>query len=141
MLVNMSMQSASRIRNLHGGPLRLSTTTLFLLVEYLVLVVPQNILRHAGFLNFDSYAEIDVPNQWDGNRNPVSYGSLKDIGIDISQLDFKPLQKVSPLELEEHVEVGCDGVGIRPLSLQEAKRGLAMKFGVSEEDIQITING
>ena len=92
-------------------------------------------------LNFDSYAEIDIPNQWDGNRNPVSYGSLKDIGIDISQLDFKPLQKVFPLEPEEHVEVGCDGVGIRPLSLQEAKRGLAMKFGVSEEDIQITING
>lgn len=92
-------------------------------------------------LNFDSYAEIDVPNQWGGNRNPVSYGSLEKMGIDISKLDFKPLQKVEFPESDEGVGLGFDDVGIRPLSLQEAKRGLAMKFGVSEEDIQITING
>ena len=24
-------------------------------------------------LNFDAYAEIDIPNKWNGNKNPISY--------------------------------------------------------------------
>lgn len=46
--------------------------------------------RHA--IRFNSCADINVPNSWDGNRNPVAYGRLGDFGInteeDIEDLSF-----------------------------------------------------
>ena len=94
-------------------------------------------------LNFDAYADIDIPDQWDGNHNPVSYKRLEDLGIDVSKLDFKPLEKTETLAPEKsvsHENKYQEGI-TRPLTIQDAKKGLAAKFGVSEEDIQITING
>lgn len=44
-------------------------------------------------INIDSYAEIDIPNQWNRQRNPVSYRELSSMGINISQLKFKPVLK------------------------------------------------
>ena len=45
---------------------------------------------------------------------------------------------VSMDEYDEYEEVD---VSDRPLSLKEAKAGLALHFGVNEDDIQITIKG
>lgn len=100
-------------------------------------------------INIDSYAEIDIPNQWDGNRNPVSYRNLEDMGIDLSKLNFKPIGSVEPSPLNAVNQTGSDeyaeyeevGTTARPLSLKEAKAGLSLYFGVSEDDIQITIKG
>lgn len=98
-------------------------------------------------INIDSYAEIDIPEQWDGNRNPVSYRNLEDMGIDISKVDFKPLPKedsssLNSIEFEgEYDECEEDSNRVRPINLKEAKAGLALYLGVSEDDIQITING
>lgn len=96
-------------------------------------------------INIDSYAEIDIPDQWDGNRNPVSYRNLEDMGIDLDTLDFKPvghivsgIKQTSGDEYDEYEEVDASD---RPLSLKEAKAGLALHFGVNEDDIQITIKG
>lgn len=44
-------------------------------------------------INIDSYAEIDIPDQWYGQQNPVSYRELSSMGINISQLKFKPVLK------------------------------------------------
>lgn len=97
-------------------------------------------------INIDSYAEIDLPEQWDGNRNPVSYRSMEDMGIDIDKLEFKPVSTVESSTLsdlnndaEESLTEGYDTT--TPLSLKEAKAGLAMYFGVSEDDVQIVIKG
>lgn len=100
-------------------------------------------------INIDSYAEIDIPNQWDGNRNPVSYRNLEDMGIDLSKLNFKPIGCVEPSPLNTANQTGSDeyaeyeevGTSARPLSLKEAKAGLSLYFGISEDDIQITIKG
>ncbi|MGP6467506.1 hypothetical protein, partial [Pantoea agglomerans] len=106
---------------------------------------PENAKR--WIINIDSYAEIDIPEQWDGNRNPVSYRKLEDMGIDISKVDFKPLSKEDSSALnaikdeDEYDEYEEDSNGVRPINLKEAKAGLALYFGVNEDDIQITIKG
>ena len=83
-------------------------------------------------LNFDAYADISVADQWDGNRNPVAYSHLEDMGIDIDDLDFKKMPDPVP---------ESNNSGIRPLTLSEAKEGLALNFCVDKDDIEITIKG
>lgn len=84
-------------------------------------------------INIDSYADIDIADQWDGNRNPVSYRTLESMGIHLDELDFKPMPDLEEVEEDLSSEP-------KPLTLDEAKKGLALKFGVNESDIQITIN-
>lgn len=98
---------------------------------------PENPKR--WIINIDSYAEIDIPDQWDGNRNPVSYRNLEDMNIDAMKLDFKPVSKVILSEVRDE-KVGNEN-DIKPLNIKDAKAGLALYFGVSEDDIQITIQG
>ena len=79
-------------------------------------------------LKFSEYAVIDIPNAWPGNRNPVYYAELESLGIDINRLEFRPMptssQEESPL---------------KPLSLAEAKAGLALTFGVDVGAIEIVV--
>lgn len=104
---------------------------------------PEN--SHRWIINISSYAEIDIPEQWDGNRNPVSYRNLKDIGIETNKLEFKAVPKFAPTTL--NVEQAGDEYEdeeenvVKPLTLKDAKAGLALYFGVNEENIQITIQG
>lgn len=107
---------------------------------------PENSKR--WIINIDSYAEIDIPEQWDGNRNPVSYRTLEGFGIVVSELDFKPVSKLNASALskakanDEYEDGDEDGENVViPLTLKDAKAGLALYFGVNEDDIQITITG
>jgi len=105
---------------------------------------PENPKR--WIINIDSYAEIDIPEQWDGNRNPVSYRTLEEYGIVVTELDFKPVSKVNVSALgkakaNDEYEDEDDENAVIPLTLKDAKAGLALYFGVSEDDIQITIRG
>lgn len=104
---------------------------------------PEN--PHRWIINISSYAEIDIPEQWDGNRNPVSYRNLKDIGIETNKLEFKAVPKFAPTTLNveqvgDEYEDEEENV-VKPLTLKDAKAGLALYFGVNEENIQITIQG
>ncbi|VGL42326.1 Uncharacterised protein [Klebsiella pneumoniae] len=69
------------------------------------------------------------------------------MGIDISKVDFQPLPKEDSLVLntikggDEYDEYEEDSNRVRPINLKEAKAGLALYFGVNEDDIQITIKG
>lgn len=98
-------------------------------------------------INIDSYAEIDIADQWDGNRNPVSYRSLSSMGIDVDQLEFKPVSTHGTSALDEQVSINANAEEheaeetIKPLTLKDAKEGLALYFGVGEDDIQIVIKG
>lgn len=92
-------------------------------------------------INIDSYATIDIPNLWDGSRNPVAYRNMKDLGIDITSLHFQSIPEgVNSNQPSPAQETG-DDYDVQPLTIQNAKEGLAMHFGVSVDDIQITING
>jgi hypothetical protein len=82
-------------------------------------------------LVFSEYAEIDIADKWPGNRNPVFYGDLDDIGIDSAALSFQPMPVQEPVE-----PVAAKS---QPLTIAQAKAGLAVSFGVTPADIEIVI--
>ena len=70
-----------------------------------------------------------------GNRNPVSYVELDDLGIDPDKFEFITASDVKP---EAPQEADTDD---RPLTMAQAKQGLALTFGVPPEAVEITIRG
>jgi hypothetical protein len=82
-------------------------------------------------LRFSEYAEVDIPNAWPGFRNPVNYTNLEHFGIDVTTLLFHPMPEPPP---------ASDKV-LRPLTMLEAKEGLALTFGVAPDKIEIIIRG
>ena len=90
-------------------------------------------------ITFSEYALVDVPDVWKGDRNPVKYGRLEDLGIDPSTLTWQPMPAASDGAPEDtHASAPH---AIRPLSIPEAKEGLGLKFGVPPDAIEITIRG
>ncbi len=89
-------------------------------------------------IKFREYARIavDVTKIREGNRNPVSYVNLIDIGIDIESLTFTTDSRPA-------VDIAARAAAVedQPLSMAQAKKGLALTFGVSPESIEITIRG
>ena len=90
-------------------------------------------------VKFSEYALINEPSVWKGDRNPVKYyATLREIiGIDPATLEWKQVPQQTELPQSEMSRVNIT----QPLSLAEAKRGLALTFGVSPESIEITIRG
>lgn len=115
-------------------------------------------------IKFKSYADLAVPDRWDGNRNPVAYGHLRDFGIntldDLEELSLCRLGTTfsfgvdasgeSPGDDYDAAAIGCDQIEqeaegeereIVPLSFEDAKRGLALRYEVAPEQIEIVIRG
>lgn len=89
-------------------------------------------------IQFSEYARLNIPEIWKGDRNPVKYGTLEELGIDLSTLRWEPMP-ASPESTPEVIPLkGIDGGS---LTLAEAKNGLALTFGVPPEAIEITIRG
>lgn len=93
-------------------------------------------------VKISEYAEIDVPNCWEGGRNPISYMKLGDFGLNLDELEFKPVptrteqdspSDDTPVAEDELIE---DQEG---LTIEQAKRGLAIGLGISVEQIEILI--
>ncbi len=83
-------------------------------------------------VHFTEYAEINIPNVWPGYRNPVTYTTLTDVGptgIDVSALTWLPFP------IDDVVEENR----AKPLTIEEAKQGIAKKLGITKECIEITI--
>jgi hypothetical protein len=94
--------------------------------------------RDRFLVTFESFADVLVPDFWDGSRNPVRYMEVSEIkarGIDFDALDFQPF---TPAEVAEEED---DSEGVAPLSMMAAKAGLSAMFGVPVENIEITIKG
>lgn len=113
------------------------------------------------------YKDPKFQNFWKGYHWPVHYTTLEDVGIDVAGLDWQPMPDPDPDpasavheavkahglgalveasyagHTEEDVEAGMqDGSDFNyPLTLAQAKRGLALTFGISPEAIEITIRG
>jgi hypothetical protein len=101
-------------------------------------VVPD---RNGRFLiQFSKYARVNVPDSWHGGRNPVSYGTLDELGIDPSVLSWESMPNAAHQPTPS--EPTCaERTPVGPLTMAEAKQGLAQTFGVPPEAIEITIRG
>jgi len=91
-------------------------------------------------VKFSEYARIDYPNAWPGLRNPVRYSTLDEFGIDDpDKLNWYRMPEpassggLPTAPEDEHKD------GISPLTIPEAKAGLALGLGVPESAIEISI--
>ena len=108
--------------------------TAFLVGKLAGLATLESDNNHKGtrkILVFNEYAEIDIANMWPGNRFPLFYGDLEDMGIDITALNFQPMPVQEP--------VAPVAAKSQPLTIAQAKAGLAVSFGVTSADIEIMI--
>jgi hypothetical protein len=105
-------------------------------------------LRHVGFdgkglrryaIEISQYAELNRNRIWRPEwRNPVKYTTLEELGINADKLDLKT---VRPTVKRDSGPAAGSTAGIRALSISDAKQGLALKFGVPPEAIEILIRG
>lgn len=86
------------------------------------------------------FARINVPDAWDHGRNPVRYTSLAELGINLEGVTFQAMPEGGdPLvSVERPTPVVAPGAA---LTIAEAKRQLAVAFGVKPEAVEITIRG
>ena len=83
---------------------------------------------------FSEYARIDYANAWPGLRNPVHYSTFDEFGItDPARLQWHPM----PTAVSGAVELV--DIPVEPLTIAEAKAGLALGPGVPESAIEITV--
>lgn len=83
------------------------------------------------------FARIDLPGAWDHGRNPVRYASLKELGIDLAGIEFQPMLHADATQSKHRFETASP----TSLTIAEAKKALAVTFGVKPEAIEITIRG
>jgi len=103
-------------------------------------VVPCPITEDRFLILFDEFALVNIPDVWKEDRNPLRYSSLEEIGIDPAKLDWKPMPEVEQKPEPQKAEPTFGKTG-SPLTMAQAKEGLALTFGVSPDSIEITIRG
>jgi hypothetical protein len=101
-------------------------------------VVPAATNSKRFLIQFSEYARVNVANAWKkGDRNPIRYvASLKELGIDPANLKWEPMPKQNRPQPET-----AQPMGVGPLTMAQAKQGLALTFGVSPDAIEITVRG
>ena len=110
-------------------------------------------------IEFDEYAEINVPGIWQGWRNPVVYMPTNEISINFEELNFKSVPErdfnfiKSHLEYEdkfegrlssvEEVQVAKEDnrVSESGISIQDAKELLSIRYDVAVDNIEIILKG
>lgn len=91
-------------------------------------------------IQISEWATLDIPDLWTFGRNPVHYLNLVDLGIDLTKLHFRPVAaQQTHLVPIQSAEVGDEN--ILPLTIAQAKSGLAAAFGVDVSCVEITIRG
>jgi hypothetical protein len=95
-------------------------------------------------VEFSEFARCSIPDVWQGDRYPVRYTSLDELGIDLTGLKFEPFPEPAITSAEPAGTGGvsvADAVAIVPLNIAQAKAALAANFGVKVESIEIVIRG
>jgi hypothetical protein len=95
-------------------------------------------------IQFSEFARVSVPDVWvKGDRNPIKYMSMEDFEIDPAKLTWEPMPDAGDSPAIASVEEeGLDAKpGLGPLTIAEAKRGLALTFNVAPSAVEITIRG
>jgi hypothetical protein len=102
-------------------------------------VVPASDQDGRYLIEFSEVARVNIPDVWKGDRNPVRYSTLDDLGIDPATLPWEPMPEVTD-ERSNAIESAVASNGTtRPLTIADAKKGLALTLGVAPEAIEITI--
>ena len=89
-------------------------------------------------IKVNQYALINLPDIWQGWRNPVRYTALEDLNIDVSKISFKEIPNSTEVESDLPMRVRRM-TKTNPMTIADAKRGLAATFGVPEDAVEITI--
>jgi len=99
-------------------------------------------------IEFNEYAEINIPDFWQGWRNPVRYIDLEQYGIDPTKLSFKSRKRIENAQKVEHSEEPPDAApsavpvkDVQGLNMTKAKEALSIFYGVPVSAIEITIRG
>jgi hypothetical protein len=101
---------------------------------------------HRYIIRFGEFAHVSVPNAWPhGQRNPVFYTTLHDLGIDPDSLKFVnvPIEPAPPVAAPAGRPATAPPPNgeASPLTIVAAKRGLAAHYGVATDAIEIIIRG
>lgn len=80
-------------------------------------------------IEFDKYAHLNLENAWNGQQNPVRYVNYEDFDLDLTNLNW----------LDFPVKEKSKEDNVTPLTIEEAKKGLAKKLGITVENIEIII--
>jgi hypothetical protein len=111
-------------------------------------VIPDLLSNDRWQICISEYALHTVMNAWKGWRNPVRYTTLREMGIDLEALTFRSVSdgqrdlSITTDQLAPTVAPRKQDDGpIAPLSIAQAKAGLAAYYGVSQEAIEIVIRG
>jgi hypothetical protein len=100
-------------------------------------VVPSTEAEGRYLVQFGEYARVNIPDVWKGDRNPVKYSTMEELGIDPSTLKWEPMP--DPIK-QPSAQINPQKTAT-PLTMTEAKKGLALTFGVAPDAIEITIRG
>lgn len=88
------------------------------------------------------FARISVPEVWDHGRNPVRYSSLMTLGIEPVGLQFESVPKRGSADgSTDEVPQTHAAPSPVPMTIADARNGLAAAFGVPPEAVEITIRG
>ena len=87
-------------------------------------------------IEFDAYAEVEIPDIWGKSRNPVWFTDLETLGIDLKDLSFVDVEGRKSVTVPVALKSYDEGI-----SFAEARRGLAARYGVSASTIEILIRG
>lgn len=102
-------------------------------------IVPSLESPDRWMIEISEFARISMPSVWHG-RNPVRYTRLPEVVFaDIKGLKFEPMpQRDAPTAVEQRA---APALSPHALTITEAKKALALTFGVKPEAIEITIRG
>jgi hypothetical protein len=101
-------------------------------------VVPSTEIPGRWIPTFDEYAVIDKPEAWKGWRNPVRYTTLTKLGISLAEIKFRPMPRKAK---ESDATSSSKTETPTKIDIATAKKALAAYYGVSPEDVEITIRG
>ncbi len=100
-----------------------------------VVPSPENDARF--LILFSEFALVEIPDVWKGDRNPIKYESMSQLGIDPTTLAWQEMpESQTPADSFLKPQTGTFSI-----SIAEAKKGLAATFGVSSDAVEITIRG
>jgi hypothetical protein len=86
-------------------------------------------------IELSEYATLKGSQVWDKeSRNPVAYKTLEELGMDLRGLKFIPM----PVPAASAKPGSASGA---PMTIADAKKALAATFGISPDDVEITIRG
>lgn len=99
-------------------------------------VVPSETSEGRWKITISHYKLVDFPRQWEaGRKNPVAYWTTEKHPNELGEVDYLDRLDFNPIG-RSAVE---ENASAQPMTVAQAKAGLALTFGVDESAIEITI--